>query len=194
MIEKNVPFKKKYIIFSGTFCESYDLSPISKAARILKEKGYTDYHFLIAGRGNLPKNILEEIKNSSEISFLGWLNKKELNFCLNNSYAGLAPYSKEALMSMPNKFFEYLAYGLPIISSLKSEMEVLIKQRKLGFNYYSQSPESLASAIIKLDNNFKSKSSRNSILKEFENNFNGDIIYFKFAEFVKRTFNKNSKS
>ena len=192
--EKSVPLKEKYITFSGTFCESIDLSPISKAALILKEKGYIDFHFLIAGGGNLPLNILEEIKNSSDISFLGWLNKKELNFCLNNSYAGLAPYSKEALMSLPNKFFEYLAYGLPIVSSLKSEMEVIINQRKLGFNYYSQSPESLASAIIKLDNNFKSKSSRNLILKEFENNFNGDKIYFKFAEFVKRTFKTNSKS
>ena len=97
-------------------------------------------------------------------------------------------------MSLPNKFFEYLAYGLPIISSLKSEMEVLIHQRKLGFNYYSQSADSLASAIIKLDNNYKSKSSRNLILKEFDDNFNGDKIYFKFAEFVKRTFNTNLKS
>ena len=97
-------------------------------------------------------------------------------------------------MSLPNKFFEYLAYGLPIISSLKSEMEVLIHQRKLGYNYYSQSSESLASAIIKLDNNFKSKSSKNLILKEFEDNFNGDKIYFKFAEFVKKTFNTHSKS
>ena len=189
--EKNVPFKKKYVLFSGTFCESYDLSPISKASKILKEKGYKDYHFLIAGGGNLPKNILEEIKNSPDISFLGWLNKKELNFCLNNSYAGLAPYSKEALMSLPNKFFEYLAYGLPIISSLESEMKVLIKEKKLGFNYYSQSAESLASAIIKLDNNFKSKFSRNSILKEFEDNFDGEKIYYEFAKFVKRTFNTN---
>ena len=96
-------------------------------------------------------------------------------------------------MSLPNKFFEYLAYGLPIISSLKSEMEVLISQRKLGFNYYSQSPESLASAIIKLDNNFKSKLSRNSILKEFKDNFDGDKIYFEFAKYVKRTFNAKSK-
>ena len=59
---------KKYILFSGTFCESYDLSPIANAARILKEKGYIDYHFLIAGDGTLPKGILEEIKNSCDIS------------------------------------------------------------------------------------------------------------------------------
>ncbi len=189
--KKNVPLKKKYILFSGTFCESYDLSPIAEAAKIIKEKGYRDYHFLIAGEGTLPKDILEEIKNSSDISLLGWLNKKELNFCLNNSYAGLAPYSKGALMSLPNKFFEYLAYGLPIISSLESEMKVLIKEKKLGFNYYSQSAESLASAIIKLDNNFKSKFSRNSILKEFEDNFDGEKIYYEFAKFVKRTFNTN---
>ena len=194
LIEKNIPCEKKYIIFSGTFCESYDLSPITKAAMILKDKGYEDFHFLIAGAGNLPKNILEELKNSSEISLLGWLNKKELNCCLINSDAGLAPYSKDALMSLPNKFFEYLAYGLPIISSLNSEMEVLINQRKLGFNYYSQSPESLASAIIELNKNFKNKLSRNSILKEFEDNFDGDKIYFEFAKFVKRTFNTNSKS
>ena len=73
-------------------------------------------------------------------------------------------------------------------------MITLIHQKKLGFNYYSESADSLASAIIKLDNNFKSKSSRNLILKEFDDNFNGDKIYFKFAEFVKITFNTNLKS
>ena len=185
LIEKNIPLDKKYILFSGTFCDSYDLSPISKASKILEEKGFTQYHFLIAGKGNLPQKVYNELKISNSISLLGWLDQDELTFCLNNAYAGLAPYAENALMSLPNKFFEYLAFGIPIISSLKSEMATLINCRKLGFNYSSNSPESLASALINLEKIYRNKSFKNKIKKEFQDNFDGDKIYKEFAKFAK---------
>ncbi len=116
---------------------------------------------------------------------LGWLNEEELSLCLKNSYAGLAPYSKKALMSLPNKFFEYLAYGLPIISSLKSEMDILINKKKLGCSYFSDSPKSLALAIIKVNNFYKGKSFISSIKNEYKENFDGYKIYKEYAKFTK---------
>ena len=184
LYERNIPIKKKYIIFSGTFCKSYDFSPIIKASEILKKKNYKDYYFLIAGKGELPEDLLNQINNSNDVHFLGWLNQEELSFCLKNSHVGLAPYSKDALMSIPNKFFEYLAYGLPIISSLNSEMKILIKNKKLGYYYKSESPESLAKAIISLEKNFKNELFHHSIKKEFDENFDGKKIYKKFAKFT----------
>jgi glycosyltransferase involved in cell wall biosynthesis len=38
-------------------------------------------------------------------------------------------------MSLPNKFFEYMAYGLPILSSCSGESEALIREERLGMQY-----------------------------------------------------------
>ena len=88
-------------------------------------------------------------------------------------------------MSLPNKFFEYLAYGLPIISSLKSEMDILINNKKLGCSYSSESPKSLALAIKKVNNFYKSKSFISSIKNEYKENFDGSKIYKEYAKFTK---------
>ena len=187
--KKGVPLDKKYIIFSGTFCESYDLNPLIEASKYLRNNSSYDYHFLIAGKGNLSNKLLEKLFNNKDITLLGWLNKGDLSFCLSNAFAGLAPYSKGALMSLPNKFFEYLAYGLPIISSLEGEMNEIINSKKLGINFEAGSGKSLGKQIVNLEKLLnKDLDYKKRIKAEFKINFDGKKIYKDLAQYIDNLF------
>jgi glycosyltransferase involved in cell wall biosynthesis len=50
---------------------------------------------------------------------------------------------------MPSKFYDYIAEGLAIVSSLRGELADLIKDEGLGLQYEAGSADSLADAICR---------------------------------------------
>ena len=60
---------------------------------------------------------------------------------------GLVTYSKDAIMSLPNKPFEYMAEGLPLLSSLRGELRDLIEKHRIGRFYEAGNPSSLADGV-----------------------------------------------
>jgi glycosyltransferase involved in cell wall biosynthesis len=68
------------------------------------------------------------------------------------SHAGIAPYKSDAAMSMPNKIFEYMAGGLPLVSSIQGELVQILKDRDCGLSYHSDSVDELCRAIRTLKN------------------------------------------
>ena len=182
--------KNKFVIFfSGSFSSMYNLNHIFDCAkRLLKEKVF-DVCFLVVGGGNI--DMEKELMKSKlpNIKFLGWKNSSELSYLMLNSDIGLAPYSKIATMSLPNKYFEYLAHELPILSSLKGEMANLINAKSLGYNY-SGNINLLYKQIIFLKKNKKKLTTFKKNSKElFNNEYKNSMIYDKFSNHIKNLIN-----
>lgn len=137
-------------VFAGTFGRSCDLDTVVHAAKLLQASGNSKVRFLILGDGNNRQALEAQASDLSNIRFAGWVGSEELCRCLRSSSVGLAAYVGDALQSLPNKVFGYISAGLPIVSSLRGEMESLMKEHDIGAQYDAGSPESLVSALNRL--------------------------------------------
>lgn len=60
--------------------------------------------------------------------------------------------TRNLTLSMPNKFFEYLRAGLPVICSPSTtEMSTFVRRRHVGFVSHDDSVESLRATLVSLD-------------------------------------------
>lgn len=178
----NFPRDKMVIFFAGTLCGSYDLETVFNSAKILLERKIFDVEIIVAGGGGKEDAIRKKIDELDNVLFVGWLDSSELDLFLALSTVGLAPYSVDALMSLPNKPFEYMAASLPILSCLKGELEQLITEEDCGKCYVAGDAESLVDAIIFLRDNPEITAAMGmNGRKAFERNYESRKLYSGFA-------------
>lgn len=173
------------VSFVGTFCGSYNLGTVFECARLLR--GDDRIRFLIAGNGDRFDEFAEQAAVLPNVFLLGWLDFLSVRAVLKLSTIGLAPYASDALMSLPNKPFEYMAAGLPLLSSLQGELEKLISESRIGLSYEGESPESLANRICWFVSHPDETSEMGArALMLFQKKFRNDMIYPNVAKFLER--------
>ena len=110
------------------------------------------------------------------------------------SSAYIAPYKNkdDFMKSIPNKIIDAIKFGIPLLSSLRGEVEVLIKKNKIGFIYNNK--KLLINIINVLLNNvnLRTKISNNS-KKIYKEKFEFNKIYSELIENLEnlKKFNKN---
>ena len=182
------------VFFAGTFCSSYDLETVYKASLEIEARGIPA-QIIIAGDGSGYEDLLKRFSESRIISYVGWLESRQLTDLLSICDVGLAPYSSEAFMSLPNKPFEYLANGLPILSSLKGELWDLIQKYKIGFNYQSTDINALVDYIEKYSvNKVLLNHHKNNCLDIFRDRFDSGSVYSKLTVFIEQVLRNNGRT
>ena len=103
-------------------------------------------------------------------------------------------YSKGAPQGLPNKIFEYMSSGIPILSSLQGETEDFLKIKKIGLSY---EPGSVESFIKNLKSLLKDETLRRELGESgktlLENEFTSEIVYNKLTTYLENV-KKNYKS
>lgn len=144
---------KKFICwFVGYFGQTYDLQPIIDAAKILQQQSNEDIQFVFSGVGDKYNYWLEKSKECDNIRFTGWIDKTQLEMIGRTAKVGLQAYADKAPQGLANKLFEYLSFGLPVLSSLKGENEELIHEHGVGFTYDVNNPQSFLEKLMILYN------------------------------------------
>jgi glycosyltransferase involved in cell wall biosynthesis len=173
------------VSFVGTFCGSYNLETVLESARLLREDDRV--RFLIAGTGDGFINISEQVAGLPNVFLLGWLDFVSVRAVLKLSTIGLAPYASDALMSLPNKPFEYMAAGLPLLSSLRGELDELISESGIGLAYEAENPQSLASQVgWFLSHPDETSQMGLRALSLFQSQFRNDMIYPNIVKLLER--------
>ena len=144
----------KQFLFIGNFKEGHNLRLLVKAFAKLP----VDYHLHLIGKGNLYNEIKQLILDQSinNITMYGFKTEEEtidLIMKYKISY-GLALYenTKEILCADPGKIKDYLALGLPIISTDNHSMSNDIQEYNLGIIFDNVNLE-LDKQIINLGKN-----------------------------------------
>ena len=138
------------VTFLGMFGLSYDLECVVAAARLLHEAGDESVRIVLAGTGEAEGRIRRLADGLPNVRFPGWLNQGDAWALLHASRAGLAPYHADATQSLPNKGFEYMAAGIPVVSSLGGELRQLLDEEGVGLTYRAGDAASLAGALRRL--------------------------------------------
>lgn len=183
--EYGIDQNKFIATFVGTFSNFLDIKNILNAARLLIDE--RDIHIFIIGTGERCKEFSKIATNLPNVTMTGWLNAVSIRAILGQTDVGLAAYAKDALMSLPNKPFEYMAAGLPLLSSLPGELAQLIDEHGIGRTYEAGNPASLAKGIRWFyDHPEETRQMGERALDLFSKQFKSDIIYKDFADYLER--------
>jgi glycosyltransferase involved in cell wall biosynthesis len=119
------------VSFIGTLSESFNFKPIFAASKSLP------FDFVIAGDGPKSESLKEQFKNSKNVIFTGRLSAVQSYALMQRSSVMLAPYnnSPDFEISVPNKIYDYMRNGKPILTSLRGPTLNLILDNNLGFYY-----------------------------------------------------------
>lgn len=140
-------------VFMGTIGRQFDLKTVVDAAKILTSYGQARVKFVIAGDGDGLVGVRKLSEGVSTVQCVGWVRGEDRLALLRLADIGLAPYAAGSKMSLPNKPFEYMAVGLPVLSSLPGELADIIEAGRCGANYAASDPRSLVDAVLRLVRN-----------------------------------------
>jgi len=109
----------------------------------------------IAGDGKYSAVLKDQIKKlelQKHVEFFGQLSKKDVEDLMIKSDFGLIPHlrSEQSDNSSPNKLFEYMASGLPVLASNCISVKRVLEETNSGTSYIYDSPSDFADNVRKL--------------------------------------------
>lgn len=145
---------KEYAIYTGNIGKVNNSTWLFEAAKLLKEKGRGDIKIVLVGDGQL-RGELESRKQKEKVDnfvLIGLLPKNELVGLIQNAFVSFVPLKGTKVLdtSSPNKFFESLSAGVPVIQNTRGWMKDFLKEHEIGFTVDPNNPEELASLLINL--------------------------------------------
>jgi glycosyltransferase involved in cell wall biosynthesis len=167
------------ITFIGSVNSIFDFDTVLKAAKHIQHTNKST-RFIIVGDGTNFSKVRTAAKSLSNVIVTGRLDKASVAGVLSMSAIGLTPHKEGQTINgaLPNKSFEYMAAGLPHLSSLRGELEDLISKKRIGIQYQSGSVESLIKQIRWLSEHpLERKNMGQRSLDLFNKKFCAEVIY-----------------
>jgi glycosyltransferase involved in cell wall biosynthesis len=170
---------KLRLCFIGTLTTSYNFEPIIQAIK------NSDIELIIAGSGPLLPKLQKICSNFSNIKILGWTNMPTSRLIMERSDAMVIPLknSFDFQMSIPNKFYDAISMGLPIITCLRGSIKEVILKNGIGLIYDDENLKSFSKIIrdIKDDPTMLVEMSKKSksVFKKF---YSFDEVYGSFLD------------
>lgn len=152
-----LPAHKKKLIMQGMgLNENRGAEEAVLAMQFLPE----DFHLYFIGSGtiiNTLKQMVRDLHLTSKITFVGVMAYDELMTYTNQCFLGLIfekiDVSDQHLFALPNKFFDYIKAGIPILSSKAIEIASLIEYYDMGDTFDSFEPHAIADKIVSISKN-----------------------------------------
>ncbi len=138
----------KVLIYQGAVNRGRGLEMIINAMKYLPEA-----MLFIVGEGDEEKELEKLVLKTSlynRVIFYGRVPFEELKFLTMQADLGLSAEEDICLnyrYSLPNKLFDYIHAGIPVLVSGMPEMEKIVSERQIGKIIYNRSPEKLAAKI-----------------------------------------------
>ncbi|MGF1636630.1 MAG: glycosyltransferase family 4 protein [Cyclobacteriaceae bacterium] len=149
---EGIPTDRKLISYTGTLGRANHLEYLLQAAHMAK-KELPELFFVIAGDGARKHALMELAKDLAldNIIFTGALSKEKVRQLLQGSLAAYISYASYPMLhtGSPNKFFDALAAGCPVIINFGGWISDLVLLKQLGFYADPDRPKELMEAIRK---------------------------------------------
>lgn len=124
------------VTYVGTLSSSLDVSGIIAAARA------SSHQFVICGSGSTEGHFHSALAHEPNVVLPGWVDAPQAAVLAERTTLTMAPYVDEVgfTMSLPNKVFDSLAHGTPMVTNISGLVEALIRDEGVG-RYYRDSAE-----------------------------------------------------
>lgn len=139
-------------VFTGAHGLANGLDAVLNAAAVLKARGRNDIKFVFVGNGKLKPALMERAKKEhlGNCLFLGFMSKMELSKILCSADVGmqiLANIPAFYYGTSPNKFFDYITAGRPVINNYPGWLADMIKENDCGVVVEPNNAEAFADGM-----------------------------------------------
>ncbi|MDK2773364.1 MAG: glycosyltransferase [Flavobacterium sp.] len=180
--------RKKQFCYIGVISEERGILKMAKIFNELK------VDFVLAGNFS-SKKLKKKIISLKNIKYLGIINREEVIKVISESTCGVCTYLPlpNHMISNPNKLFEYLNYGTPVICSNFESYKDIIDE-KYSFVHYvdvnnkSEIVKNIKNILSMNDNELNNSGEEAN--KFIEKNYNWDIEANKLIESYKKILSK----
>jgi glycosyltransferase involved in cell wall biosynthesis len=188
-------FSEKIAIFTGAHGIANGLDAVLDAGAQLKKMGRDDIVLAFIGDGKLKEHLIQRAKreNLNNCRFHDPLPKTELAKIISSANIGLMILANIPAFyygTSPNKFFDYISSGLPVLNNYPGWLADMILEHQLGMVVPPNDPESFAQGLIKLmdDEAFRKQCALNA--RQFaEDNFSRKGLSENFVCFLEEIHN-----
>jgi glycosyltransferase involved in cell wall biosynthesis len=139
-------------IFAGTHGMANGLDAVLDVAAELKRRGRDDIILVLIGQGKLKASLQAraEIDGLNNVLFHDSVNKARLAGLMAAADVGLQVLANVPAFyygTSPNKFFDYIAAGLPVLNNYPGWLAEMIEEHQCGFTVPPDNPEVFADAL-----------------------------------------------
>lgn len=185
-------------IFSGTHGIANDLNQIIKVAKQTQDLDKPNIKFVLIGQG---KQKAELIKQAQELKldnvlFLDPVNKQQLSMLFKRANVGmqlLADVPAFYYGTSPNKFFDYISAGLPVINNYPGWVADMLEDRYCGIAVKPNDAAEFANALITLSQSPDTckKMAENSLILATEK-FARPMLANRFVAYLEEVVTQNA--
>ena len=153
-------------------------------------RGNNNIKFVLVGDGKLKPGLIAKAneQNLKNILFLDPLNKADLSKLMNTCNIGmqlLANIPAFYYGTSPNKFFDYISAGLPVLNNYPGWISELITQNNCGIIVSPDNPVAFADSLIKLEQEkFKLPEMSVNAIKLAKHEFDRILLSNKWVNWV----------
>lgn len=183
-------------VFTGAHGIANGLNAVLDAAKVLLEKRRIDIKLVFIGDGRLKSDLVDRADSENLINcvFLDPVPKNQLNQIVNKCDVGLMILANVPAFyygTSPNKFFDYISSGLPVINNYPGWLADLIEKYKCGLVVPPCDPVAFAEALCKLADDKKTckEYGRNSRYLA-EKQFSRKKLANQFVDWLEKSWQK----
>ncbi len=149
--------KRLRLIYVGFVQEERGLGTVINSLNVIKKIGFLT-EFVIIGNGNYLnqlKDLSHENQVEDMVKFKDWMKKTSIPQYIFESDIGVIPHTKtdHSDTTIPNKLFDFMACGKPVIVSNAEPMKRIVEEERCGLVFESGSVDSFVNAVTQLINN-----------------------------------------
>ena len=165
-------------VFTGAHGIANGLDAVLDVAKVLTERRRSDIRLVFIGDGKLKPALVARAEREGLVNclFIDSVSKLKLTAYLRGADAGLMLLANVPAFyygTSPNKFFDYIAIGLPVLNNYPGWLAGMIKDNNCGIAIEPDNPIAFADALEKMADNpllrkEMSSNARNFAVKEFD--------------------------
>lgn len=177
-------------IFTGTHGMANGLDAVLDAAADLKIRGRDDIKLVLVGDGMLKPGLQAraQAEGLDNVVFHPPVNKKKLAGLMASADIGMQILANVPAFyygTSPNKFFDYISAGLPVLNNYPGWLAEMITARQCGYAVVPDDPQAFANALIHAADHREELPAMGQRARELAmNEYNRDVLGTRFVDWL----------
>lgn len=177
-------------VFAGAHGLANGLDSVLDAAAVLLEQKREDIQIILIGNGMCKDALMKRAtqENLNNIVFLEPVKKADLARLFKRANVGLQVLADVPAFyfgTSPNKFFDYIAAGLPVLTNYPGWLAGMVEDAACGIAVPPGNPQAFADALIRLANNRSAAAAMGAqAMALAQNRFSRDLLASNWAQWV----------
>lgn len=150
-----LPSGRSAFVYAGAHGPANGLETVLDAAAELKRRGDERIQVVLIGDGPVKAALVADAaeRQLTNVSFVDPVAKASIPGILKAACGGIMPLADVELFSFgvsPNKLFDYLSAGLPVVNNVPGDVARMVDESRAGINVPPADPAAMAEAMQRI--------------------------------------------